>query len=218
MNGPRRNPTLAPARPSVRPVLEVVLPLPRPAQDVPTVTSVRNTILLSSRRAIETRGLLGAYGAQLDPATKKVLDHLVAGGWSDIGLARAHYEAIDRLNLSTADQLAIGGNVGMNVQNTLFAIMLQKVKGLGLSPWTGLRQYGRIWDRILVGGGVLVEKYGESDALVSMYGLPLFDVPYFRVALRGVQQRRLASVYSWLHIEVSEVSSNKSTTKFRVTW
>jgi hypothetical protein len=69
-----------------------------------------------------------------------------------------------------------------------------------------------------MGGDLLVEKVAEREAAVTMYNLSLLGVPYFRVAVRGLQESGLSAIYSWKKIHVIEVSSTDTSAKYRLTW
>lgn len=219
MRGPSRRPSsYEPGPGNLRPPPEVVVPLRNVPDAIPPVTRVRTTLIQSSRRALGERRLLGAYVAQLAASERQALDQLIAGRWLSMDLALAHYRAIDRLALPTSEQVALGSAVGTHIQNTLMATLLRMAQGLGLTPWTSVHQYARIWDRLFIGGDLLVEKLGEREACVTMYNLPLLEVPYFRVALRGLQEAGLSAIYSWKKIHVSEVGVMGLSVKYRLAW
>lgn len=194
------------------------MPLRSLPQQVPPVTRVRTTLVVSSRLALEARGLIPAYTEQLSPADRSALDNLVAGRWLGVDVALAHYRAVDRLGLPLSEQIALGSDVGTRIQGTLVATLLRMAQGLGLTPWTSVGQYARIWDRLFMGGDLLVEKLGEREAAVTMYNLSLLAVPYFRVAVRGLQESGLSAIYSWKKIHVIELSSTDTSARYRLTW
>ena len=204
---------------SLRPPGEVVVPLRCAVADIPPVTRVRSTLVCASRQALEQRGLLASYAAKIGPEQRSALETAVPGRWLEIELALAHYRAIDALELTMSDQLGLGGSVGTSVHGTLVATMVRMAQGLGLTPWTGVNQYARLWDRLFMGGGLMVEKLGERDALVSMYNLSLLSVPYFRNALRGLQENGLSTIWRWSKLRVSEVpATNDTSAKYRLNW
>jgi hypothetical protein len=204
---------------SLRPASEVVVPLRSAVTDIPPVTRVRSTLVCASRQALDQRGLLATYAGKLDPPQRTALEKAVPGRWLEIELALAHYRAIDRLELTMSDQMSLGGSVGSSVHGTLVATMVRMAQGLGLTPWTGVNQYARLWDRLFMGGGLMVEKLGEREAVVSMYNLSLLAVPYFRVALRGMQESGLSIIWRWSKLRVSEIPAASDTSaKYRLTW
>ena len=217
MRSPSRRPSSKPA--SLRPPGEVVVPLRSAVADIPPVTRVRSTLVCASRQALEQRALLASYAAHIDPAQRPTLDEAVPGRWLEIESALAHYRAIDALRLPMSEQLALGSSVGTSVHGTLVATMVRMAQGLGLTPWTGVNQYARLWDRLFMGGGLMVEKLGDRDALVSMYNLSLLSVPYFRIALRGMQENGLSTIWRWSKLRVTEIpATNDSSAKYRLSW
>jgi hypothetical protein len=49
-----------------------------------------------------------------------------------------------------------------------------------------LKQFDRLWERILVGGACSVEQMGPKDAIIRAYGLPVLETRDFGVAYQGV--------------------------------
>jgi hypothetical protein len=207
----------APAK-SIHPPREVVVPLRFAIDKVPPVTSVRGTLLRSSLMALDGQGRLDAYREQLPRDMHDAVFGVVPGTWVDVALALAHYRAIDSLNLTIGEQLALGGAVGTSVQGLLVGTMLRIARGVGLTPWSGVGQYARIWDRLFMGGDLQVERVHASEGIVTMYGLSLFSVPYFRVALRGLQQKGLSAIWAWRKLYVTELSSSNTMLTYRVSW
>jgi hypothetical protein len=218
MRAPSRRPSYDVGSPSLRPPPEIVVPLRNAPHQIPPVIRVRTTLVHSSRRALDNRSLLGAYTALLPSGARAALEHLVPGRWLDIDLATLHYRAVDALKLPISEQLALGSNVAELIHGTLMGTLLRMAGGLGLTPWTGVNQYARIWDRLFIGGDLRVEKHGPREAVVTMYRLPLLSIPYFRVAMRGLQENGLSAIYSWHKLHVAELGSSEASTKYRLTW
>lgn len=167
---------------------EPVVALRHPRGQAPLVTRVRTTLLLSSLRSLRSRGLLERYLERLPRELHEPILGAVAGTWVDIEIAAAHYRACDALGLSVADQVAMGGSVGDAVNGTFLRTVFHIARTAGVTPWVALKQYTKLWERIFDGGDVEVDRLGPKEALVQMYGLPLFSIPYIRVALRGMHQ------------------------------
>lgn len=200
------------------PAREMVVSLRHAVDKVPAVTRVRSTLLRSSLMALERQGLTDAYRENLPAEVRDEILGVVPGTWVEIGLAMAHYRAIDSLQLKLADQLALGGAVGTSVQGLLVGTMMRVARGVGLTPWTGVGQYARIWDRLFVGGDLEVEKVHRAEAVVTMYGLRLFGVPYFRVAMRGLQQTGLSAIWTSRKAHVVEAASSETMLSCRISW
>jgi hypothetical protein len=51
-----------------------------------------------------------------------------------------------------------------------------------------------------------------------MYGLPLFAIPYFRVAMRGLQETGLSAIWTKRRAHVIEAASSGTMLSCRITW
>ncbi len=167
---------------------EPVVSLRHPRGQAPPVKRVRSTLLLSSLSSLRSRGLLERYLERLPRELHEPILGAVAGTWVDIDMAAAHYRACDALGLSVAEQVAMGGSVGDAVNGTFLRTVFHIARTAGVTPWVALKQYTKLWERVFDGGDVEVDRLGPKEALVQMYGLPLFSIPYIRVALRGMHQ------------------------------
>jgi hypothetical protein len=165
---------------------EIIVPLRVPREQLLPVTRVRSTLVLSSLQSLRVRGLFESYLGALDPAAHAPILEIVAGVWLDMDVALAHYRACDALGLPADLQVAMGHDVSERVQGTVLGVTARAARGVGVTPWTGLTQTPRLWDRVFDGGGgIEVRKMGPKDAQVELVGLPLLDVAYFRHAYRG---------------------------------
>jgi hypothetical protein len=209
---------MRPSAQSLRPRGEKVIPLRYAANKIPPVTRVRSTLVRSSIRTVEQRGFLPAYMGHLPADVREMVLDVVPGNWVEIDVALAHYRAIDKLGLSVSEQLSMGGAVGNNVQGLLVGTLMRLARGVGLTPWSGVGQYVRIWDRLFLGGDLEVEKASEKEAIVTMHGLRLFSVPYFRVAIRGLQQAGLTAIWSYRRVTATELACSSTMLSCRLTW
>jgi hypothetical protein len=201
-----------------RPAREMLVSLRYAVDKIPPVTRVRSTLLRSSLVALEKQGLLDAYRGHLPPDVREAILGIVPGTWIETELAVSHYRAIDSLDLKLAEQIALGGAVGTSVQGLLVGTLVRLARGMGMTPWTGVGQYVRIWDRLFIGGDLEVEKVHRAEALVTMYGLPLFAIPYFRVAMRGLQETGLSAIWTKRRAHVIEAASSGTMLSCRITW
>jgi hypothetical protein len=165
---------------------EVLVPLSAHRATLPQVKSVRSTLLVSSLRSVRDRSLFDRYLELLPQRYHDTVRSVIAGVWLPIDLGIAHYEACGALGFSTAEQIAIGREVGAKIQGTLIGTMLRMSTSAGMTPWVVLTQYQKLWDRLLIGGGVVVTKLGPKEASVELVSMPLSRIPYFRCAFRGL--------------------------------
>jgi hypothetical protein len=64
--------------------------------------------------------------------------------------------------------------------------VVKVAKGAGVTPWTILPQFDRLWRRGADGGAVGIFRVGPKEARIEVVGCELLDIPYFRHAFRGV--------------------------------
>lgn len=165
---------------------EVVLPFSPESASTPKTTQFRSTWVVASRRALQEHGHHERYVELLAGEHKREILESVAGTWLEMRVVRAHYEACDRLGLTSQEQLAMGRAVGDRAQGNLLATAVRLAQGAGVTPWTVFPQFDRLWRRGANGGAVAVVKLGPKEARLDVRGCELFDVPYFRTAFRGV--------------------------------
>lgn len=164
----------------------VLRPVP-PALPGPLI-SVRSTLITSSLKTLQERGHLDAYFTKLPPELRDTIRGTVAGVWLPVDLAYAHYVACDSLGLSQVQLLDIGRAVGDKVQGTLLGTLVTLAKQAGATPWTLLEKLDRLFDRLCIGGGLVVTRVGPKDAVIEIINAPLLEIPYFATAWRGVIQ------------------------------
>lgn len=165
---------------------EVFLPFPAPRASIAPASSFRSTWLSASVRSLRERGLLDRYLAHLPAELHDPILATVVGVWLPTSVAVAHYEACDALGLTQNEQVEIGREVSRNVHGTILGTVVRLATQAGVSPWSAFGTFGRLWDRIWVGGAVGVFKLGPKDARIEIIGWPCARVPYCRVAMRGV--------------------------------
>jgi hypothetical protein len=165
---------------------EVVVPFPVPRALIPRAKGYRSTWILSSIGALKQHGYYDRYAALLPRERQEDMFSLVAGIWVPISLARVHYETCEKLALPTSDQIAMGRAVGDRAQGTILSTGVRLAKAAGVTPWTVLPQYPRLWSRGVDGGALAVFKLGPKEARIDIVGCELFAIPYFRTAFRGV--------------------------------
>ncbi len=166
----------------------VIVPFAAPRDQLPPADGYRSTWLMSSLQALRDRGHLDAYFKALPPDLHDTMRSLVVGVWVPLSLARAHYEACDRLQLGTAEQIALGRAVSDRAQGAMLGTVVRMARSAGVTPWTVLPQYRRLFERGVRGGGISVVKLGPKEARIDIVGCELFEIHYFRVAFRGVLQ------------------------------
>ncbi len=182
------------------------------------VSQFRSTWVTSSIRALQTRGLLDQYSSVLAPEHRDAILYCVPGSWIPASLVVTHYEACEKLELSTTTLLEIGGDVTRRVHGPALALGRNVASAGGVTPWTILGRLDKLWTRATVGGAVGVAKLGPKQARVEVVGFPLAHLRYNRVGTRGIVHGvvQLFCTSAFVH-EVTPLCT-KTTLGFRVQW
>lgn len=159
------------------------MPLPGPRESVPSATVFRSTWILSSHEGLRANGHWERYLHALTDHREEILS-TVAGVWMPMHVALAHYRACDKLDLSSDEVTAMARGDGGRVRRAWYA-PLATVARAEPSPWATLSQLHMLWRRAADGGAVALFRTGERDARVEYLGCELFEIPYFRQALRA---------------------------------
>jgi hypothetical protein len=180
------------------------------------VKRVRSTWLLSSVKTLRSRGLFERYLELLPREVHEPILGAVAGTWVDLEIAAAHYRACDALQLSVQEVLSMGESVGDAINGTFLRTVFHLARTAGVTPWSALKQYAKLWERLFDGGDVEVDKLGPKEALVQMYGLPLFSIPYIRMATRGMHQTGFMLFCTKCYM--TDVGSTPTSHAYRAAW
>jgi hypothetical protein len=191
--------------------------VPRRSPLVP-VTHVRSTLLASSLQTLRSGGSLDAYLALLPTVHHTTVLEAVVGSWIPLSVAMAHYTAANSLGLSMPEQFENGRVVAERIQNSLLGTLVRAAKGAGVTPWTGLAQFQRLWDRLLQGGSGAVYQLGPKEARVEAHGVALVAIPYFRNAWRGMLAGSGALFCSRIFVTELVQHTSKDSFAMRVAW
>ena len=156
----------------------LVLPFPDP---IAPATEWRSTWLTSSLEGLRQHGHFERYVKLLTTHREEILTS-VAASWVPISVARAHYDACERLRLD-ADQVEEMARAGGSVRRAWYATVIAAAQR-SPSMWPVLVQLQKFWLRSANGGGVAVFRTSEQSARLHYIGCELLDVAYFREAFR----------------------------------
>jgi len=197
---------------------ETIVPLSSPLERLGPVSQFRSTILTTSLKALRDRGYEERYLALLPARYHDEVRACFAGVWLPIELGLAHYDACDALGLSTQEQLAIGKDGWTQDPGHVPGNDGQAREVAGVTPWICLSQYQRLYDRLFMGGGVIVTKLGPKEARVVGLKLPLSRIPYFRTAFRGLNEASCELFCAKAYVEEIRRLSTPMSIGFRVSW
>jgi hypothetical protein len=164
---------------------ELLVPFPVARSAIPRATAFRSTWVVSSLAGLRLHGYFDRYREGLAEYESEILS-CVAGSWLTIKVARAHYEACQSLGLRQEDVLEMAAGEAGSVRRTWHASMIGMAQREDATPWTVLSTLHKVWLRGADGGAVAVWRCGERQARVEYVGCELFDIAYFRHAVRAV--------------------------------
>jgi hypothetical protein len=195
------------------------LPFPAPEGVLGEATAVRSTLVASSMASLRQHSLFERYRQLLSPAHREVVLSTVAGVWLPMDLARAHYEACEALGLSMQEQVGIGMEVSAKIHATLLGTVVRMARQAGVTPWLLLSRGHQMYSRLFQGGGgIRVLKYGPKEARADIRGVPLFALPYFRHAVRGIYQGAVSLFCQQVYVHEITAEAAPNRVALKVSW
>jgi hypothetical protein len=197
---------------------EAIIPLPSPRSLVPRVTHVKSAWVGASLRSLRERDLLDRYFRMLPEGFHDAVKNTPPGEWLPLEVALAHYGALDRLEISVNDLVALGHAAIVHGHGTPISVSVKLAVGAGATPWTVLGQLQRFWDRSWLGGGVGAFKLGPKEARVEIVGWPVAQFRYTRVGMRGVIAGGLELFCQKIYVQEIADMCTPLTLGYRVSW
>ena len=124
--------------------LEILVPH---VPNITAVTHLRSTLLQSSLHALRERGHFDAWAGAISPNYRTTILEAVGPAWLPLEVGIAHYQACDDLALPQQELQAIGQAVGSRVRATFLNTVTRTMNQTGVSLWTFVPQFGRLWGR-----------------------------------------------------------------------
>jgi hypothetical protein len=154
----------------------------------PRLLQVRGSLIVSSLQTLRELDLADRYLSHLPIEQHERVLFALAASWLPLELAMAHYGACEAMQLTDAELENIGQHVSTRIMGTFLGTLMRSSRklGAGADPHVPLRQYHRLWDRLLMGGGCTVRASGPKDASIESRGVPMFRYRYFRIAYTGL--------------------------------
>ena len=150
------------------------------------VLDIRGSLIVSSLETLRELDLFDRYLAQLPADQHEHVLYVLAASWVPIDIAMAHYGACEAMQLDEAELENIGRHVSQRIMGTFLATLVKTASSLIAPDRVPLRQYPRLWDRLLRGGGCTVSAMGPNDARIESRGVPMFRYRYFRIGYTGL--------------------------------
>lgn len=154
------------------------------------VHEVRGTLIASSLQSLRENGLYDRYVTHLPKERRDEVLYCVANSWLPVEVAMVHYGACEAMNLSDNELTKMGEMVSARIMGTFLGTMLRSTRSVGAAPtpWTLLKVYPRVCDRLLNGGHHIVRELGPKDATVETSVIPMYKYRYFRTACIGLMR------------------------------
>jgi len=198
---------------------EVILPFPAPEGSLGEATEVRSTLIASSIASLRKHLLYDRYESLLPPEHREIVLSTVAGVWLPMDVARAHYEACELLGLSMHEQVGIGMEVSAKIHETFLGTVLRMAKQAGVTPWVLLSRGHQMYSRLFRGGGgIRVIQWGPKEARADIRGVPLFAIPYFRNAARGIYHAAVSLFCMQAYVQEIQREATPTRVALKVSW
>jgi hypothetical protein len=169
--------------------------------------------------SLRRHDLFDRYVALLPREHREAVLSSVAGQWLPMAVARAHYEACNRLELSPAEQVHLGTEVSIKILDTFLGVVIRSAKQAGVTPWALFSRGHQMFSRVFEGGGGLrVVRHGPKEARVDIVGVPLLSIPYFRNGMRGIHQAAIALLCVQAYVQEISRDAGPSRVCLRVSW
>lgn len=174
---------------------------------------MRGTLLMAARTQLRLSGLFEAYDRGLTAEARQQLEGVMAGTWTPIALAHAHFAAVDALELSEAAILENQRAGATKLHEVFLSTAFRLVRESGLTPWTGMPALAKVWERMFDGGAVGVQQVGPKDARLHIVAHPLLRYRYHRIGMRAHAEKvlGLCTVRVFVHEVAREASADALT-------
>lgn len=176
----------------------------------PNVVQVRGSLIASSLETLRQLELFDRYLKHLPVQYHDQVLFTLAASWVPVEVALVHYGACDEMQLSEPELHKIGGFVSQRIMGTFLGTLLRTARVM-VAPNSALRQYPRLWDRLLVGGGCTVTALSEKEARIDSRGVPMFRYRYFRIAYAGLIQGAAHVLGSSVQARIRKATDNSLT-------
>jgi hypothetical protein len=176
------------------------------------VKAVRGTILFLNWSWLKTHGYYERYTGRVDPEYRTALSTATTSDWIEVDVFRAHYRALDSLDISNDEAIALGRSVGKRAYGAFLSTLVRLAGSLGATPWFALGQAQRIWERSYRGGGVRVARTGHNAASIQIVGNSMATSAFHRGAFIGAFAVGLESFCK--NLRVTEVPSARTPASF----
>jgi hypothetical protein len=182
------------------------------------VRRVRSGLLCSSLQACRARGIEADYLAKLPREHHARVLSLTAAEWIDPELAFIHYTALDAMNMNEQMIEENGVNVAQHLQRGFLSVALRLAVESGVTPWSVLERYQKLWERYFDGSAIGVWKTGPKDARAEVVSFPLARMRYIQIGVGGIMRGVLELVCRRAYVQRLPNLWSPTTLAYRISW
>jgi hypothetical protein len=194
---------------------ETVLAFPN---RIAPLANVRSTILVASINNIKRADYVEPYTRALPEKHRQTLFELIAGTWTPVEAAMAHYSACDTLGLSEHTATEFGEQTVDRIGQSMVGTGIRMAKQAGVTPWTFCPHVQRFWARGYDGGGIAVYKLGPKEARFDLVQFSLCESPFYRSALAGWLGALLRLFSRTLYLHQTSPPDGPHSASYRAQW
>jgi hypothetical protein len=156
--------------------------------------------------------------AKLPQAHHARMLSLTAAEWIDPEIGFQHYEAVDKIGMTPEEQEHMGMQVAQHLQKGFLSVVLRLAIESGVTPWSVLERYQKLWDRYFDGSAISVTKLGPKEARAELVGFPMARIGYIQTGVGGIMRGVTELVAKRVYVQRVPKLSSETTLTYRVSW
>jgi hypothetical protein len=183
------------------------------------LTAVKGLLLQTSLEELKGLGYFEGYSKLLDAEQFASVTGYLGNEWVPLEVMRTHYRACDGLLLTPQQLDQVGQRVVDRLNGRMLASLARTARGAGYDLWSAVAPMHRMAMRLFQGSTARVVRVSPKDMETTVYGNPLFEFQYFRVAFCGAARGMFVFLGSrTTYAKVTHHSLTRSEFTVRVSW
>jgi hypothetical protein len=182
------------------------------------VRRIRSGLLCSSIKSLREHGYIDRYLAKLPKQHHAQILSLTAAEWIDPEIGFHHYEAVDAIGMPPEEQERMGMQVAQHLQKGFLSVVLRLAIESGVTPWSVLERYQKLWERYFDGSAICVTKLGPKEARAELVGFPMARIGYIKVGVGGIMRGVTELVAKRVYVQLVPKLSSETTLTYRLSW
>lgn len=180
--------------------------------------AMRGTNFIAGRRWLRDHDLELRYLSALPAAARSAIELMDAADWAPMEVVIVHYAALDSLETTYEERLALGGWVSGHINGVVLSTVARLAGSVGLSPFVPLSRAAKLFARNFRHGAAAAYKVGPTEARFEVHGCPMASSVSHRDHLLGALLHGAKPFAADVH--VSELSARRTATSYalRLKW